>query len=372
MFKKYCAVNTKYYKNSNVGEIEHVLRNMAINVNAIECLTKNNFGFSFGNCDLKSHYENKLEQAKKANNLALQKNSNTFIDSVLIFDSVQFEKCLNDGKKDQIEQATKDFMNEYQNLYGFEPIGFEFHLDEGTTIDFDKHQKLDSEEQKKYIPIDNPDEDFITEYIKKNIHAHAVFLNYDFEKNKSCLRNMRKKDWENSQDLLHKHFKKFGFDRGEKKQTSKKDHKNKADFVRELELRTNELVENYSKNLQEKNNLLDQIIDHQNNLNRFDDLALYAKKIKGFVLDFKEKNPSLTSKIMKLSRAEKLMDMAISIYDALTQKTDIPPILIKEVKPLKNEEINKIEVDVKEKTKRIKKIKNRRKYSNKPKPNKDI
>jgi hypothetical protein len=370
MGKKYCAVNTKYYKNSNVGEIDHVLRNMAINVNAIQYLTKNNFGFCFGGDDLITHYKNKLEEAKKANKLALQNNSNTFIDSVLIFDSMQFEKCLNDGKKNEIEQATKDFMNEYKNLYGFEPIGFEFHLDEGTTIGFDKYERLDTEEQKKYIPIDNPDEDFTTEYIKKNIHAHAVFLNYDFEKNKSCLRNMRKKDWENSQDLLHKHFKKFGFDRGEKKQTSKKDHKNKADFVRELELRTNELVKNHSKTLQEKNNLLDQIIDHQNDLNRFDDLAIYAKKIKGFVLDFKEKNPDLTSKIMKLPGAEKLKDMAVSIYDALTKKSNIPPVLIEEIKPLKKEEINKIEVDVEEKKKHIKKINNRRKYSNKP--NKDI
>jgi hypothetical protein len=372
MGKKYCAVNTKYYKNSNVGEIDHVLRNMTINVNAIECLTKNNFGFSFGNCNLKSHYQNKLEQAKKANNLALQKNSNTFIDSVLIFDSVQFEKCLNDGKKNEIEQATKNFMNEYKNLYGFEPIGFEFHLDEGTTIDFDKYERLDTEEQKKYVALDNPDEDFTTEYIKKNVHAHAVFLNYDFEQNKTCLRNMRKKDWENSQDLLHKHFKKFGFDRGEKKQTSKKDHKNKADFVRELELRTNELVENHSKNLQEKNNLLDQIIEHQNDLNRFDDLAFYAEKIKSFVLDFHEKNPGLTLKIMKLSGAEKLKDMTVSIYDSLTKKSDIPPVLIKEIKPLKKEEITKIEVDIEAKKKHIKKIKNRRKYSNKPRPNKDI
>jgi len=119
MGKKYCAVNTKYYKNSNDGEIDHVLRNMAINVNSIECLTKNNFGFCFGDDDLKTHYKNKLEQAKKANKLALQSNSNTFIDSVLIFDSVQFEKCLKDGKKDEIEQATKNFMNEYKELYGF-------------------------------------------------------------------------------------------------------------------------------------------------------------------------------------------------------------------------------------------------------------
>ncbi len=366
MGKKYCAVNTKYYKNSNVGEIDHVLRNMAINVNAIECLTKSNFGFYFGGNDLKKNYKNKLEQAKKANKLALQSNSNTFIDSVLIFDSMQFEKCLNDGKKNEIEQATKAFMNEYKNLYGFEPIGFEFHLDEGTTIDFDKYERLETEEQTKYVAVDNPDEDFITEYIKKNIHAHAIFLNYDFNKNKSCLRNMRKKDWENSQDLLHKHFKKFGFDRGEKKKTSKNDHKNKADFVRELELKNNVLVESYSKSQQEKNNLLEQIMTHQNDLNRFDDLALYAERIKDFVLDFKEKNPKLISKLLILPKVEKLKDMAVSIYDALTQKIDSAPVLIEEIKPLKNE------VSAEEKSQRIKKTYNRRKYSNKPKPNKDI
>jgi hypothetical protein len=367
MGKNYCAVNTKYYKDSNVSEIDHVLRNMAINVNSIECLTKNNFGFSFGDDDLKTHYKNKLEEAKKANKLALQNNSNTFIDSVLIFDSVQFEKCLNEGQKDEIEQATKDFMNEYKKTYGFEPLGFEFHLDEGTAIDFDKYEKLDIEEQEKYVAIDNDSEAFTTEYIKKNIHAHAVFLNYDFEQNKSCLRNMRKRDWENSQDLLHKHFRKFGFERGEKKQTSKKDHKNKTDFVRELELKNNELVENHSKNLQEKNYLLDQIIEHQNDLNQFDDLGFYAEKIKGFVLDFQAKNPKLISKLLLLPGAEKLKDMAISIYDALTKKSDIPPVLIEEIKPLKNEENKKIEVDVDAKKKYIKKIYNRRKYGNKPK-----
>lgn len=368
MDKKYCAVNTKYYKDSNISEIDHVLRNMTINVNSIECLTKNNFGFCFGDDDLKTYYKNKLKQAKKANKLALQSNSNTFIDSVLIFDSVQFEKCLKDGKKNEIERATKNFMNEYKELYGFEPIGFEFHLDEGTTIDTDKYAKLDIEEQEKYVAVDNDDEAFTTEYIKKNIHAHAVFLNYDFEQNKSCLRNMRKKDWENSQDLLHKHFKKLGFDRGEKKQTSKTDHKNKADFVRELELKKNVLVENYSNNLQEKNNLLDQIIDHQNDLNRFDDLAFYAEKIKGFLLDFKEKNPKLTSKLLILPKVKKLKAMAISIYDALTKKSDIPPVLIKEIKSFNKEEIKKIEIDIEEKRKRIKKTNNRRKYGNKPKP----
>ncbi|OUR75859.1 hypothetical protein A9Q75_17335 [Colwellia psychrerythraea] len=370
MDKNYCAVNTKYFKDNNLGAIAHILRKMIDNKNTVECLSKNNFGYVFGDGDIEGNYKAKLEKARKANKYVIQKDSNTFIDSVLVFDAQRFNECLREGKQDEIEQATKDFMNEFKENYGFEPVGFEFHMDEGTIIDTEKLAELDEDEQKKYIPIDNPDEDFTTEHIKHNAHAHAIFLNYDFEQNKTCLRFMTRKDWGDSQDLLHKHFQKFGFDRGEKKQTSKKDHKTKADYVRELELKTIEMVESHSKNLQEKNNLLDQVIDHQNYLNRFDDLAFYAKKIKGFVLDFQDKNPKLISSILKISGAEKLKDMAISIYDTLTKKSDLPPVLIEEIKPLKKEEIKNIEVDIEEKKKHIKKINNRRKYSNKP--NKDI
>ncbi len=34
---------------------------------------------------------------------------------------------------------------------------------------------------------------------------------------------------------------------------------------------------------------------------------------------------------MKLSGAEKLKDMAVSIYDSLTKKSDIPPFLLKKL-----------------------------------------
>ena len=50
-----------------------------------------------------------------------------------------------------------------------------------------------NKEQKKYVAVDNDNEAFTTEYIKKNIHAHAVFLNYDFEQNKSCLYKLENK-----------------------------------------------------------------------------------------------------------------------------------------------------------------------------------
>lgn len=379
--KKYCAVNTKYYKNSNTGEIAHVLRKMLVNVNSVKCLQENNFGYCFSeNDDLESYYEKRLKDAKDNNKYAIQNNSNTFIDSVLVFNSEQFLKCIEENKQDEIEQATKDFMLEFQKEYGFEPIGFEFHLDEGTTIDADKLEELSEDERKKYRPIDNPDEDFTTEYIKHNIHAHAIFLNYDFDKNKSCLRDMRKKHWTYSQDLLHKHFKKFGFDRGEAKMTNKRDHKDKEEYVRELELKSIELVKNTSEHLDEKNELLDEILDHQQKLDRFENLSNYAQKIKSFF----DERPKLILSLEKAfgEKFDEVKQMAIEIYQALTERSEPVKqeiVIEQEVEPTPEPELaevpktleeQKIDNEVKaeqvaEKEKKIKAIKNKRKYKKK-------
>ncbi len=378
--KKYCAVNTKYYKNSNAGEIAHVLRKMLVNINSVKCLQENNFGYCFSeNNDLGSYYEKRLIDAKEKNKYAIQSNSNTFIDSVLVFNSEQFLKCIEDGNQEEIKKATKNFMLEFQKEYGFEPIGFEFHLDEGTTIDADKLEELSEDERKKYRPIDNPNEDFTTEYIKHNIHAHAIFLNYDFEKNKTCLRDMRKKDWSNSQDLLHKHFKKFGFDRGEEKMTNKRDHKNKEDYVRDLELKTIELVKATGDHLDEKNELLDEILEHQQKLDRVENLSNYAHKIKNFF----DERPKLILSLEKAfgEKFEEVKQMAIEIYQALTEKSEtVKQELVQEqeIEPSEPElaevpqtvEEQKLDNEVKaeqvaEKEKKIKSIKNKRKYKKK-------
>lgn len=380
--KKYCAVNTKYYKNSNTGEIDHVLRKMLENVNSVKCLQENNFGYCFSeNYDLGSYYEKRLKDAKEKNKYAIQNNSNTFIDSVLVFNSEHFLKCIEDGNQEEIKKATKNFMLEFQKEYGFEPIGFEFHLDEGTTINSDKLEELSEDERKKYRPIDNPDEDFTSEYIKHNVHAHAIFLNYDFEENKTCLRDMRKKDWIASQDLLHKHFKKFGFDRGESKMTNKRDHKDKEEFVRELELKTTELIKTTSKHLDEKNELLDEILEHQEKLDRFENLSNYAHKIK----DSFDTKPKLIKQLEKTfgEKFEEVKKMAIEIFQALTEKPEpekqelvidqgieqtTPEAELAEVPQTVEEQKNNNEVKAKqvaEKEKKIKAIKNKRKYKKK-------
>ncbi|MDE1222571.1 plasmid recombination protein [Vibrio aestuarianus] len=208
--KKYCAVKTKYYKNSNAsGEIGHILRLFKDNINTFPELTKNNFGYSFNeDLNLLENYNLNIAKANAdlvaRNKKQMQHNANTYVDSVLIFNRELFDQMIKDGRNDEIKQATKDFMNDFKKQYGFEPVGFEFHLDEGT-----EQQEEDKD-------------------IKNNYHAHAIFLNYDFKNGKMPLRDMRKKDWENSQDLLHKHFHKFGFERGIKKTLTKKQGKSKA------------------------------------------------------------------------------------------------------------------------------------------------
>ncbi|SJN55392.1 hypothetical protein VR7878_01224 [Vibrio ruber DSM 16370] len=263
--KKYVANNTKYYNDSNMSEIAHVIRSMLKNKNAFEDLTKNNFGFTFDNEDLNlvQNYQLKLAEAKKQNPSAIQKKSNTFIDSVLVFDHQLMFDLLNseDGKK-QVEQSIKDYMLDFKDKYGFEPIGFQFHLDEGTFFTEKQFNELEDEELKKRL-VKTKNEDGEEGYLKQNMHAQAIFLNFNKETGTTCLRKMRKKDWSDCQDLLHKHFEKYGFDRGEPKQHQSKDHKNKDEYLKKLQVeieKNEELKKDFDKLKSEYSDILDEII----------------------------------------------------------------------------------------------------------------
>lgn len=245
--KHYCANNTKYYKHSSRSEIDHVIRVMKKNENAFPDLTPDNFGFTFDNesLNLKQNYELKLSEAKNQNPSAIQKQSNTFIDSVLVFDHELMHEILkSENGQERIEQSIKNYMGDFKNEYGFEPVGFQFHVDEGTFYTENEYNNYltDEDFKKKLVKTTNPEtgEDG---YLKQNFHAQAIFLNFDKETGKSCLRNMRKQDWRDCQDLLHKHFKEYGFDRGEPKQTAEKDHKNKDAFIKGLKKKIETLEE---------------------------------------------------------------------------------------------------------------------------------
>lgn len=202
--KNFVSVNAKYYKNSNAsGELGHINRLFKINANAFKEYTKFNFGSS---SNLFEEYKKIHAEREKVGKKA-QKNANTFIDAVMVFSEDQFSHLEEKYGHKKLEKAMRkimdDYMQEMKKTYGFQPVGFEFHLDEG-------HVKNE---------------------FKRNIHAHVVFYNYDFKTKSSPLRKLKKNDFSVWQDIAHEHFKKAGFTRGLPKKDTEKKHSEKADFL---------------------------------------------------------------------------------------------------------------------------------------------
>lgn len=235
----YCAVNTKYYKDTNAdGEIGHILRVFKKNSNTYEELTPNNFGFVFdpNAKDLKDGYDRTInrwdEQLAEKGKRKRQKKVNTYIDSCLILDRDITNKLIEEGRKDEIKLALVNFMNDFKGKYGFEPVGFELHCDEG-----------------------HIDENGV---FKHNYHAHALFCNYDFKSQKSPLRKMKKVDWSNSQDLLYENLKHLGYKRGKPKEKQEKDHSNKIDYLNKKIKGLEGKVEELAKDKEELQNVVEE------------------------------------------------------------------------------------------------------------------
>ena len=86
---------------------------------------------------------------------------NTFLEIVVGFSLEQFEQLEKELSKEELKKRLTECMEGYLNTlklnFGFEPVGFTFHFDEGV---------LDDE----------------TGILKRNVHAHAIAYNYDFQK----------------------------------------------------------------------------------------------------------------------------------------------------------------------------------------------
>lgn len=404
--KHYVANNTKYYKHSNRSEIDHVIRAMKKNENAFPELTPNNFGFTFDNesLNLKQNYELKLSEAKNQNPSAIQKQSNTFIDSVLAFDHELMHEILNTPNgEERVKESIKNYMAEFKEKYGFEPVGFQFHMDEGTFYKDEDFDKIEDEELKKRMVKTKNPETGEDGYLKQNFHAQAIFLNFNKETGKSCLRNMRKQDWRDCQDLLHKHFKEYGFDRGEPKQTASKDHKNKDEFIKSLEKKIGKLEQKERKlltNIVEKNQQLGEIIDQMDGIAedsiRFNDVRnsvvsaaveIYNRKgvfssVKKLYSKIKEKAPNLFNKLEN-ARKTIMNKFEISIDELdMSQKQEIKQEIenkpepekpkekledktIKELEELVNKTNDSLDSKAKNQEEKIKKANNRRRHGRK-------
>ena len=209
----FVAVNFKYYKDSQAhGEIGHVMRVFQKNTNAIESLTHENFGSDF---DLVAKYDELLAFAKqntkeKTGRAYQAAKANTFLDGVLAFSNEQMLELKKDPNwKAKMSQHIEQFMLEIEQKTGFMPVGWKFHLDEGTM-----------EENGNY---------------RLNHHAQLIFMNHDKATGKAPLREFQKRKgdsiWSELQTLAGERFKDLGFVRGVSAEDTHKKHLEKDKYI---------------------------------------------------------------------------------------------------------------------------------------------
>lgn len=219
--KDFVSLNFKYYKDSNVtGVLGHINRQFKVNKNAYINRTKNNFGDS----GLISKYQQLRRKVEITKGKSIRKDATTLLDGVLVFSLEQFENLEKSLSQNELQEAltlyTREYMQKIKKLYGLEPLGFQFHLDEG-------HIK------NKFV---------------RNVHAHLTFYNYDFKTNKSRWRELKRKDFSKMQDMAGTIFSDLGFRRGKSKEMTKKNHLKKDKYI---EQKQNKIVENNKTEIKE-------------------------------------------------------------------------------------------------------------------------
>jgi hypothetical protein len=243
MGKKFIAVKSKFYKNENAsGEMAHVDRLFKENVNSFSEYSDDNFGSDYKLYDRYKELHQQRNAIRKS-----RKDSTTYIDSVLVFSLEQWEFLEEKHTKTGLRKGMKKMMDDYlqamKDRHGLEPIGYKFHLDEGHEKQFEAYTN-----QQERIKNDLlKDDEIIIEKadLVRNIHAHVMFYNFDFEKKISPWRKIGKKQTSEMQDIAAKCFKGGDFERGISKSITKKQGQNKEQFVDEkinkLEQKSDEL-----------------------------------------------------------------------------------------------------------------------------------
>lgn len=156
---------------------------------------------------LKSQYQHLLktkEDIQYKNKSYAKSNESTLVEMVVALSEEQAKFYLESGK--DLGVGFDNFTKNLCEKYGFTPLQVSLHLDEGY--------------------IENG-------VAKSNIHAHLTLFNFDFEKQKSVLRTLKKQDYKDLQDLAANSFQEVGFNfqRGEGKEITKKEHLETNDFV---------------------------------------------------------------------------------------------------------------------------------------------
>lgn len=213
----YVSANTKYYTASNAsGEMAHVARLFAENKNVIP----HPQNICWFDDNLYQKFQHLLAKAEAAKGKKFQRNSNLFLDTVVVLSRERVDELRSQPNfQANMQSAIQRFDQLFQERFGFTPIGTGFHGDEGHI-------------------------NALTKEFLRNYHFHVLSLNFDFKTNKQPLRNMQKSDWSIVQDLVAEAFSGLGFVRGEKKEITHRNHLSKNDFVeRALSVKQHNLLE---------------------------------------------------------------------------------------------------------------------------------
>lgn len=246
--KNFVAVRTKYYKSSKGKSLEWHVRRDNKNKNTASVFdehSKDNI-----HKEIRSRASCRAEY-KQLNGRKIRNDFNEIFEHLLIFSRDKFEELEKkyadrdpDFVKNQMAKLVDRYILEIQEKYGFEPLRYDFHLDEGH---YDKDGNFN-----------------------RNYHCHVMFYNYDFNARKGYLNDLKafndgetpskpekpefvplnpikkkQKDengnlkvndaFSNFQDIAGNIFIKAGFTRGIKKSVSNADHLKRDDYIKRVQ-----------------------------------------------------------------------------------------------------------------------------------------
>lgn len=164
-----------------------------------------------------------LEKHKQVTGKKVRSDCNVLFEHVVWLSEHQYRRLENQYGPERVRDAflarLKVYAKSVRQEFGFEPLGIDLHFDEGHYC----------EDQKRFV---------------RNIHAHVQFFNYSFDKRIAPLRHMMNNgkdaqgrthalnpNFVRMQDLVAAPFSSMGFERGESKVVTGREHQIKEQFI---------------------------------------------------------------------------------------------------------------------------------------------
>lgn len=249
---KFAAVRTAYYKHSTANKsgktglllLDHVRCNRdgkTKSRNVHSEYTPNNIGEYY--CGGESQHDSYMalrERHEQQIGKAVRADFNALFEHVIVLSVEQIEELEKKNSPEAVKKflldASRDYAQAVKDKWGFEPIGVDWHMDEGY------HDKG-------------------TGQFVRNVHAHLTFYNRDFKEEKAPLRELAKKgadektgrtfdlnpNFEWMQDQVAASFSRGGFVRGISRGAENRKHLDKLDYLVTLEHDVNAMQRKLAK-----------------------------------------------------------------------------------------------------------------------------